>query len=270
MTGTHFVPSIDPRLGLVLTALPNLNFKLLYGRAFSAPTIQELANSAPEDDYVGGTATGNPNLVAATVDTVEAGGELVLATSEGKLRLRGDVFWNRFSNPILAVDTSGNDTPLQNRDPGIDVKGAEAEVRFEASARANAFVNYSYSHAIDEAAIAPQFENIVDVPQYRANVGLQLPVGSYLNFDVVCELGAERRNDDLSKLQALHHYDIPAYAVFNAQLRTETLFEHLELALLATNITQQNYQDDVPRPDRVPGLLPGAGFSAELLARLRL
>ena len=270
VTGKRFVTSFNPRLGIVVSALPNLNFKLLYGRAFRAPTIQELANTQQQNDYAGGTDTGNPNLLPATVDTLELGVEHVLATSEGKLRLRGDVFWNRLSNYILAVDTSGNDAPLQNRDPGIDVKGVELELRFEASARANAFVNATYFHAVDLAAVASQFENITDVPQYRLNLGLQLPVGPYLDFDLVAELGAERRNSDLSKLQALHHYAIPAYALVNAQLRTETLFEHLELGLAAYNLLQQSYQDDVPRPDRVPDLLPGPGFSAQLFVRVKL
>ena len=44
----------------------------------------------------------------------------------------------------------------------------------------------------------------------------------------------------------------------------------VDLALAGYNVLQDNYQDDVPRPDRVPGLLPGPGFAAELLARFRL
>lgn len=268
--GTRMVTSVDPRLGVVVTPLPNLSFKLLYGRAFRAPTMQELADATPENDYVGGGNSGNPRLSPATVDTLELGAEQVLATSEGKLRLRGDLFWNRFESPILAVDTGGNDTPLQNRDPGLDVKGVEAEARFEASARAAVFVNYSWFHAVDLAALAPEFERLTDVPQYRMNLGLQLPVGPYLNLDVVTLLGAERRNNDLSKLEALHHFKIPAYALVNVQLRTEMLFDHLEVALLGTNVLQQQYRDDVGRPDRVSDLLPGPGVAGELLVRLRL
>lgn len=270
VTGKRMATSINPRLGIVVTALPNLNFKLLYGRAFRAPTIQELSNATPQDDYAGGLDSGNPKLAPSTVDTVELGAEHVITTAEGKLRLRGDLFWNRFSNPILAVDTSGNDVPLQNRDPGIDVKGAELELRFEASARASAFLNYSYFRAVDLAALSPEFELITDVPQYRLNLGFQLPLGPYLNFDLLTRLGAERRNNDLSKLQALHHFDVPSYALVTAQLRTETLFNHLELALAGYNVLQEKYLDDVPRPDRVPGLLPGPGFAAELVARFRL
>jgi outer membrane receptor protein involved in Fe transport len=268
--GTHLVTSLDPRLGLVINALPNLNFKLLYGRAFRAPTIQELADATPQNDYAGGRNSGNPRLSPATVDTLELGGEHVLATSEGKLRLRGDLFWNRFSSPILAVDSGGNDAPLQNRDPGLDVKGVEAEARFEASARASVFANYAWFHAVDLAALSSEFERLTDVPQYRMSLGLQLPVGPYLNLDVVTLLGAERRNNDLSKLEALHHFKIPAYALVHVQLRTELLLNHFEVALLGTNVLQQAYRDDVPRPDRVPDLLPGPGFAGELLLRFRL
>lgn len=270
LSGKRMVTSINPRLGVVVTALPNLNFKLLYGRAFRAPTMQDLSNATPQDDYVGGLESGNPKLVPSTVDTVELGAEHVVTIAEGKLRLRGDLFWNRLTHPILALDSSGNDTPLQNRDPGIDVKGAELELRFEASARANAFLNYTWFRAVDLAALSPEFELITDVPQYRLNVGFQLPVGPYLDFDLLTRLGAERRNSDLSKLAALHHFDIPAYALVTAQLRTETLFNHLELALAGYNVTQTRYADDVPRPDRVPGLLPGPGFAAEFIARFRL
>jgi outer membrane receptor protein involved in Fe transport len=269
INSAHFVPSINPRLGVVVNALPSLSFKALYGHAFRAPTMQELSDTSGQYEYSAGRPTGNPTLLPATVDTVEVGVEQSFTLSEGKVRLRGDGFWNRFSNPILAVDLNGNDVPLLNRNPGLDVKGAEIEARFEASNRAGAFFNYSWFRATDLAALAPQFQYLTDVPQYRINVGLQVPLGPYLNLDVLTQLGAERRNDAFSKLQATHRYEIPSYALVTAQVRTEPLFGHLELALAGYNVTQEDYRDDVPRPDRIPDLLPGPGFAAMFTARTR-
>lgn len=268
-TGTRFVPSLNPRLGVVVTALPTLSFKLLYGRAFRAPTMQELSDLSSANDYSSGRETGNPALGPTKVDTVELGAEQLLATSEGKLRLRGNLFWTRVTDPILAVDTSGNAVPLTNRSPGVDVKGAEAEVRFEASTRAHAFFNFSFFRATDLAALAEEFALLTDVPQIRSNLGLVIPVGPWLNLDLLTQLGAERRNTVRSKLEALRRYRIPAYALVTAQLRTEPLWERLEFALTGYNVLQQNYQDDVPRPDRMPGLLPGPGFSALFTGRVR-
>ncbi|MFN7130497.1 MAG: TonB-dependent receptor plug domain-containing protein, partial [Myxococcales bacterium] len=268
VTGTQFVPAVNPRLGVVWAPTDGLNFKLLYGRAFRAPTMQELAERIPNNDLSAGRFQGNPALRPATIDTLEAGVETVTAVRDNKLRLRGNGFFNNFSNPITAIDTSGNIIPLSNRPLGVRVFGAEAELRFEVSSRAYTFMNYSWFRAQDLAA--PEgFQLLTDVPQYRVNWALVLPLGRYFDFSVLTQLGAERRNNGRSKLETLRTFKIPAYALVSAQIRTQTLWDHVDFALTSQNVFNYDLKDDVPRPDRMRELLPREGLGAYLTARAR-
>ncbi|HEY3452774.1 MAG TPA: TonB-dependent receptor [Myxococcales bacterium] len=275
--GTRMVSSISDkapwvpfRLGLVFTPLPGWSIKALYGRAFRAPTLQELAEKLPMNDFNQGRFEGNPGLKPAFIDTFELGVEASMAVGENKVRLRGNGFANLYTDPILAVDDSGNVIPLKNRPQGVNVFGAEAELRFEVSSRAFTFLNYSFFRAYDLAA--PEgFQYLTDVPQYRVNWAAQIPIGKWVNFALLVQAGAERRNNGRSKLEVLRHYQIPAYLLFGAQLRTEPIFDHMDVAIAAQNVTNYDLKDDVPRPDagRMSGLLPREGFSANLTVRAR-
>jgi outer membrane receptor for ferrienterochelin and colicins len=266
--GTHLVPSINPRVGLVFAATDSLVLKALYGRAFRSPTLQELVESIPDTDYNQGRFEGNPLLRPATVDTVELGVDLIQAAGDSRVRLRGNAFYERFRSPIISLDTTGNIIPLSNRDLGVRVFGVEAEARLEASKRANAWVNASFFRA-EDLELPSQSRLLTDTPQARFNAGMSMPIGDWVNFDVVVRAGAERRNDTRSVLELIRRYQIPAYSLITAQLRTEPILEHFEVSLVAQNLFDHDLRDDVPRPDRVPGLLPREGQSIYLSIRGR-
>ena len=44
-----------------------------------------------------------------------------------------------------------------------------------------------------------------------------------------------------------------------AALRTEPLFDHVELAVVGQNVFDFDFADDVPRPDRIPSGVPREG-----------
>ncbi len=268
INGSKLVPSINPRVGLVFAATDALVLKALYGRAFRSPTLQELAESIPDTDYNQGRFEGNPLLRPATVDTVELGVDVIQAAGDSRVRLRGNAFYERFHSPIIPVDTSGNIVPLRNRELGVRVFGVEAEARLEASKRANAWVNASFFRA-EDLELPSQSRLLTDTPQARFNAGLSMPIGDWVNFDVVVRAGAERRNNTRSVLELIRRYQIPAYSLITAQLRTEPIAEHFEVAMVAHNLFDHDLRDDVPRPDRVPGLLPRESQSVYLTVRAR-
>jgi outer membrane receptor protein involved in Fe transport len=268
INGTHLVPSVNPRVGLVFAATDSFVLKALYGRAFRPPTLQELVESIPDSDYNQGRFEGNPLLRPATVDTVELGVDLIQAAGDSRVRLRGNAFYERFRSPIIPVDTSGNIIPLRNRDLGVRVYGVEGEARLEASKRANAWVNATFFRA-EDLELPSQSRLLTDTPQARFNAGMSMPIGDWVNFDVVVRAGAERRNDTRSVLELIRRYQIPAYSLITAQLRTEPILDHFEVSLVAQNLFDHDLRDDVPRPDRVPGLLPREGQSVYLTVRGR-
>lgn len=268
INGSELVPSINPRVGLVFAATDAIVLKALYGRSFRSPTLQELAESIPDTDYNQGRFEGNPTLRPATVDTVELGVDVIQAAGDSRVRLRGNAFYERFRSPIIPVDTSGNIVPLRNRELGVRVYGVEGEARLEASKRANAWVNASFFRA-EDLELPAQSRLLTDTPQARFNAGVSMPIGDWVNFDVVVRAGAERRNNTRSVLELIRRYQIPAYSLITAQLRTEPIADHFEVSLVAQNLFDHDLRDDVPRPDRVTGLLPRESQSVYLTVRAR-
>ncbi|QDE91174.1 hypothetical protein BHS06_20565 [Myxococcus xanthus] len=266
INGTRFVPTLNPRVGLVFAATDALVLKALYGRAFRAPTLQELVERIPDTEYNQGRFEGNPRLQPATVDTFELGADLIQSAGDARVRLRANAYVALFGSPIVPVDTSGNIVPLRNRELGVRVYGVEGEARLEASKRAYAWLNASISRA-EDLELPAQSRLLTDTPQARFNAGVTMPIGAYVNFDVVVRTGAERRNNSRSVLELIRRYKIPSYSLITAQLRTEPILEHFEVALVAHNLFDNDLRDDVPRPDRVPGLLPREGMSGFLTVR---
>lgn len=268
ITGTQLVPSVNPRVGLVFSATDSLVLKLLYGRAFRPPTLQELLETIPDTYYNQGRFVGNPALRPAVVNTLEAGADLIQVSGDSRVRIRANAFLESFSNPIAAVDTSGNIVPVRNRELGVIVYGVEGEARLEASKRATTWVNASLFRAEDQELPASH-RYLTDVPQARFNAGVSMPIGDFINFDVVVRAGAERRNNTRSVLELIRRYKIPAYGLITAQVRTEPIGDHFELAVVVQNVFDSDLRDDVPRPDRMPGLIPREGVSAFLTLRAR-
>lgn len=267
--GSRFVPSVNPRVSLVWSPAPNWTVKLLYGRAFRAPTMQELAEQIPEIETTQGRSKGNPELSPATVDTVEAGIETTQSLGMSRVRIRANGFFNNLSNPIMAVDSTGNVIPLENRDLGVRVFGAEGELKLElGGSRAYTFVNCSWFRAEDQAAY-DGFQYLTNVPQIRFNWGALIPIGHYLNLSLLAQYGAERRNNARSILEAQRSYTIPPYILLGTQLSTKRIADLVEIALTLRNVFDFKTYDEVPRPDsgRMSGLLPREGFGAFLSAR---
>ncbi len=267
--GTRFVPSINPRIGLVWSPAANWTLKLLYGRAFRAPTMQELSDQITDNSLTQGRNEGNPALRPATIDTVEASVETTLSVGLSRLRIRANGFFNHLSDAIMAVDETGNVSPLENREFGVRVFGAEGELRFEfTGSRAYTFVNCSWFRA-EDLGVTDGLQYLTNVPQLRFNWAAMLPIGPYLNFSLLAQYGAERRNNTRSVLEAQRSYKIPPYIIVGAQLSTQRLANLVEFALTAKNVFNFKTFDEVPRPDsgRMPGLLPREGFSAYLTAR---
>lgn len=265
--GSQLVPGFGPRLGLTVTPVKSLVLRGVYGRSFRAPTPQELAETVPNNDFNQGRFIGNHLLQPAYIDSVEAGAEFLQGIGEGKLRLTGNAFFERISNAIVQIDTSGNLVPYANRVLGVQSVGLEGEARYEVAQRLVVWVNASWVRAEDLTA-PTQSRILTDVPQIRFNGGVSLPIGRWLNVDLVGRYASERRNDSRSVLELIRRYSLPAYTTVSAQLRTEPLFDHLELALLGQNVFNTEYADDATRPDRIPGGVPRETWLAFFQAKV--
>lgn len=259
-SGSTFSPFFGPRVAISFAATPGLLLKLSYGRMLRTPTVQEYAETLPNSVPNQGRFVGNPSLKPSTTDTVEAGLDWMQGFGDARLKLRGSAFFTSISDAIHPVDPSGNLVPYANRTSGVFVFGADGEARLDVG-RMGAFVNASWFRALDNGT-PESAQLITDVPQVRLNSGISVPLGPFLAFDVNFKYGAERRNNQRSTLELLRRYTLPAYAIVGAQLRTEPLFDHVELSLGASNVFNFALYDDAPRMDatRVPNGVPREGW----------
>ncbi|MBL8921839.1 MAG: TonB-dependent receptor [Myxococcaceae bacterium] len=258
-TGATLVPSIGPRVGLALAPLKSLVFRGNYGRSFRAPTPQELAESAINSDFNQGRFVGNSRLEGAYVDAVELGGEWVQSIGDARLRLKGQGFYNRFNNPIAMVDSTGNLAPWVNRPQGVQSFGLEGEGRLELVSRSAVWLNSSWFR-VEDLGAAQNGRLITDQPQVRLNAGFSLPLGPFLNLDVILRHASERRSNARTALEQRRRFVLPPTLLVGAQLRTEPLFDRFELVLMGQNVFNLEWADDAARPDRMPGGVPREPF----------
>jgi len=119
---------------------PDLFGKVLYGRAFRAPSFRELYGRNV-------TALGNSNLQPETIDTLE----LALDYSARKnLHLALNLFAYEWRDAIRFVPSDTEGTFVIRNAGKQKGRGFEMEARWLATKNFSVLANYSYQHAVDE------------------------------------------------------------------------------------------------------------------------
>ncbi|HEY2747053.1 MAG TPA: TonB-dependent receptor, partial [Polyangia bacterium] len=124
---SDFGAAWDPRAAIVYQPHPRLSLKLLYGRAFRAPTFRDLYDQTGVSETPGGVRImGNPNLRPETTNTVELSAE---STPQRLITLRANAFYIR-TDDVIEVDATSTvlGTQLINY-PGRQIWGGEAEAQ---------------------------------------------------------------------------------------------------------------------------------------------
>ncbi len=172
-TFNHF----SPRLGLVYGYHDLWVFKLLYGRAYRAPTARELLLESHEE-----WVNGDPTLEPEVVETTEA--EITLRPKPW-ISWTTSGYYNNVADEIIERESS------YDRSKGFRVMGLDTELRLQLRGM-EAMVNYSYTDAYDFEEDLPQY----GVPRHMANWLLGYEVTKGLRLTVVGHhVGARPRKD---------------------------------------------------------------------------
>ena len=259
--------ALDPHASIVFAPADGVALKLLYDSGFRAPTMEELV-SVPifSDKLVHGEAIGSTSLLAERVQSLQAVVELEQALGEGRGRLRLAGFYDAFANPIRAVDQTGKSVPFTNRPQGEIAYGAEAEARFASSKRLWQAAGVGWNVARDNA-LPSGFDLLPMVPELRAWLALNVPVGGLFDVGVTVDHASVRGNAARSSLEALRSYTLPARTLVGVTLRTTPLDDKYTLELSVQNALQTPWADDAARPDRETGQVPREPIGAWLIAR---
>ncbi len=142
---SDFGGTTNPRLALVWDAAYNLTGKLLYGRAFRAPSFNEQYGINP-------VANGNPSLRPETIHTLEA----ALSWLPRKdIELNLNLFRYEMKDIIRPIANLAPAPGITFQNAGNqNGRGLELELAWAVNKQLRLSGNYAYQHSIDESSNA--------------------------------------------------------------------------------------------------------------------
>lgn len=234
----------SPRAGVLLLPTNNTVVKLLYGRAFRAPTARELLVTVSQDEAgVNNFTAGNPGLVPESINTLET--EVAVQPTRN-VKLRAAAFYSSITDeinknaPDVPDEALGDD--YYDNTGGSDIFGAEAE----GTVRAGTFdfnASYSFTRATDRDTGFQQY----GFPAHMAHARVGWKLVDAVRASVLVDLVGPRTREDWSPDAGLT--DAPAYALVGAAIATDALGGRVRVDLSATNLlntehTTWLYRDD--------------------------
>ena len=230
---SDFGGTTNPRVALVWDASLTLTGKLLYGRAFRAPSFTETYSINNP------VARGNRELKPETIDTLE-GALQWQAAADAQLKL--NLFSYRMKNIIRATDTE-NFTKTYNNVGAQRGKGLELEANWDPLHSLRLAAHYSYQRSIDrttdhDAGYAPTHRLFL-----RSD--LVLP-GSWLGSAQVTHVADRRRTAGDNRPP------VADYTTLDLSMRLRGERERWELGLSVRNA----FNADVREPSIAPGQIP--------------
>jgi len=238
---SDFGTKVSPRAAVVLHLPRDLNLKILYGRAFRAPTFLELSF-----DFLG--IVGNPSLRPATINTFE----VALGYRRRGLRVSANVYANYLRDFIITDRPFDPSVPIHFiNSPGVDARGAELELVRSVGRRHALHLGYAYQDAKDRSTGGA----LADIPKHLGSIGATLGVGRYLSLTPTLLVRGSR-----ARVVGDPRPPVDGYALLNLNVRAHELFKGLELSAGVNNAFDQDYFDPSPS-NGVPGDYPRPGRS---------
>ena len=246
---SDFGGSFNPRAGLVWEFIKDYDFKLLYGRAFRAPSFYELYN-VNNPAYVG-----NPDLNPEIVDTYEMSfGAQVSSALSGRLTL----FRNHIDDSIELVSYETQNV-FENQGE-IRAQGIELEMRYDFGKGTYLGMNYTYQ----DAENLDDDEELYNAPDHKGNVMANVRFSKYVNWYVewCFQEGFTRQKDDS------RDYDNPGFGVCNTTLLLRKFLPKLEDFEIRGSL-YNIFDEDYTVPTAKDGLpvdypMPGRQFLVDL------
>ncbi|WP_262966287.1 TonB-dependent receptor plug domain-containing protein [Methylobacter psychrophilus] len=242
---SDFGGTFNPRAALVWDINKQLTSKLMYGKAFRAPTFLELyTQNSP-------VVAGNPDLKPETINTYEWALNYRPISS---LSTSANVYYYQISNLIAQVANLGTVASNYQNSGNQNGYGSEVEANWQWNEQWNVKGNYAWQHAINETTKS----SVIGVPAQHLYVALvwkflpQWQLQPQLNW-----IGSRTGNVN----QQLSDYE-----TIDFTLRGQKLFGHLNLAASLRNALDAQYYE--PTFISLPATLPMQGRSFYLEASI--
>nr|WP_297402223.1 TonB-dependent receptor [uncultured Marinobacter sp.] len=248
---SDFGSTINPRAALIWATTDTITTKLLYGRAFRAPSLNEL--------YVANNPVflGNSDLDAETIDTVEVGVSHQITSG---LQYGVNLFYYEIDDLINAVSTTGL-IATEYRNAGQRTgRGGEFELVYQALENLSLQANYAYQMARDERS----GQSVGNAPNHQIyaradwSISPHWLLSSQLNW-----VGEQKRSADDSRAP------VSRYTTLDMTVLTRGLWQGLDFSLSVRNILDEDVRDPSPFASPTPPIpndfpMPGRSVVGEL------
>jgi iron complex outermembrane receptor protein len=228
---SDFGETVNPRLALVWATTDSITTKFLYGRAFRAPTINELfVKSNPVN-------LGDENLDPEKIDTYE------LAMSQqvsSNFRYSLNLFHYEVEGLISLVDISIDEKQWQNISD-LRGRGLELELDYEPSKQHRLLANYAYQQTEEQQSN----DDLGETPNHQFYLRSEWRIDDkWLISPQLTWVGSQKRAPNDVRTKA-----VPHYTTVDLTFRQFNIVEDLDAALSIRNL----FDRDVFEPSLAPG-----------------
>lgn len=246
---SDFGDTLNPRAALVWQSAYNLTSKLLYGRAFRAPSFAELYNINNP------VALGNPNLKPETIDTLELAFDY---QATDKLRTGLNLFHYHMNDIIRPTPDPAPTTTITAQNTGSQKGyGLEWEVNWTITntLRANANVALQRSKDLTSNVDAG------NAPHQQAYARLDWSFKPDWSLSPQMKLIGERQ-----RVAGDTRPPLDNYTLVDVTLRRAKIKDNFEFAASVRNLFDADAREPSLSPGQIPNDLPLAGrnFYVEL------
>jgi len=240
---SDFGGSFNPRAGAVWQFAEGYDLKVLYGRAFRAPSFYELY-SRNNPSFVG-----NPDLEPEIVNTYElsVGADI---TDSLSTRLTG--FRNDFKDSVEIVntiDSSGFSQRIFENKSELRTQGVEVELTYDFGKGSYMGINYTFQDGKNLDTDEGFWYN----PEHKGNVLANIRLTKYFNLltNLYFEGARKRAEGDPRE-------EPEAFTVLDVTLIARKFIESLELRASVYNVLDEEYaiatqEDSLPVDFPMPG-----------------
>ncbi|WP_338849386.1 TonB-dependent receptor [Massilia sp. W12] len=230
---SDFGKTINPRLALVWDTTPTLTNKILFGRAFRAPTFNESYGINP-------VANGNINLKPETISTLEWAGSWQASNS---LLLNMNVYRFKRKNIIVAIPnvTAGTGSTYTNFG-NQNGRGMELEVNWDFNRSFRLTTNYSYQRTTTGDSLE---RDIGYAPHHKIYARADWRFSNNWQLNTQLNWVADR-----ARAAGDNRAQIADYKTVDMILRTTRPLNQWDFSLSVRNLFNTNARD----PSLAPGL----------------
>lgn len=242
---SDFGHTTNPRLALVWDTGASVTAKLLYGRAFRAPSFVEQYNINNP------VALGNSDVTPEKMETWEAA--LSWQASQD-LQLSANVFHYRIHDTLRFTPDGSGASTAQNAG-SITGRGAEIEFSWQALHSLALSGYYAYQFSRDEDTD----QSTGNAPRQSAYLRSDWAAGHDWHLTSTLHWVADRAREPARAGQTADARDaLSDYALLDLSLRKEHIWRDLDLTLTVRNVADATAYEPSPSPGRVDDFpLPG-------------